>query len=602
MRIIVLRIICASLLCLMFQGVTEAATFTVNDTTDTGPGSLRDAITLAEALPPGADTINFNIPYAGVQTIFLSSQLPALTDTAGVLIDGLSQPGAGAGKQPPSTANILIEIVGVNAGPSACGLLITSPNNTIRGLAIGDFAQSGIRVQGRPYPVRYNLIYCNFIGTDASGTLQRQNGWNQPGPWSGVEIVAPSSADFVDRNTVRANLISFNYANGVYIGGYSQAYWNFVEDNYIGTDVTGMENLGNIRCGVVLDDGARLNQIRSNVIAYSGTDGIAMLGNSATLPPHYTEYNYIIDNIIGVAADKVKRAPNGMCGINVGGYSNLFFEGYARNNTIGAGNTIANSAWEGIRIIEHWSDTTNADGNRIWQNAIYDNGLLGIDLNDDGVTPNDPGDTVDTGANQELNFPLIAFAADSAGQTTILGLVDIDSDPRLSIVEVFKAQLDPSGHGEGMVFLGATTPDFGGGWTIVVSGVSAGDSVTATTTDVANNTSEFSLCHEVLDANAGIDREAEPADEVLAVIGPNPATGAVSIRYVTPTAAHVRLGVYDASGRLVRNLVDVHRPGGEHTLIWDGKDRFGNHPASGIYFVRLESAGRARATKIVLVR
>jgi hypothetical protein len=94
-------LICLVVICLSLPGTLGAMTFTVTDTADTGPGSLRDAITLAEAFRPIADTIRFNIPYAGIQTIILWSQLPALTDTAGVLIDGLSQPGASAGAQPP---------------------------------------------------------------------------------------------------------------------------------------------------------------------------------------------------------------------------------------------------------------------------------------------------------------------------------------------------------------------------------------------------------------------------------------------------------------------------------------------------------------------
>lgn len=600
MRTMSLCIICTSLLCLMFQGATEAATFTVTDTIDAGPGSLRDAIFQANSTVPTADTILFNIPYAGVQRIFLSSQLPALTDTAGVFIDGLSQPGASAGKQPPSSANILIELDGSLAGP-AYGFLVTSPNNTIQGLSIGKFEQSGVCIRGMPYPTRSNLIYCNFIGTDAVGTDSRQNGWNQLGPWSGVEIVAPSALDYADRNTVWANLISSNWANGVCISGNCQAYWNLVEGNYIGTEVTGMWSLGNTRCGLVLDDGAHLNTIRSNLISYNGTDGIAILGNSATVPPHYSQYNYVLDNLIGVAQDLVTPAPNGMAGVNIGGYSNLFFEGHAVNNSIGPNNTIAHNAWEGIRIGEHWSDTTNADGNHIWRNAIYDNGYLGIDLNVDGVTPNDPGDTVDTGANQELNFPWIVIAYDSAGQTTVVGTVDIDSDPTQAIVEVFKARLDPTGYGEGAVYLGSATPNASGTWMLTVTGVAAGDSLTATTTDAGSNTSEFSPCREIEDALARVNGEIESPDRML-VAGPNPTPGIVSVRYATSMAAHIRLSVYDASGRLVRNLVDVHKPRGEHTVIWDGKDRFGNRPASGIYFIELESAGRTRTTKIVLIR
>ncbi len=46
----------------------RAATFTVLNTNDSGPGSLRQAILDANATP-GADTIAFNIPGSGIHTI-----------------------------------------------------------------------------------------------------------------------------------------------------------------------------------------------------------------------------------------------------------------------------------------------------------------------------------------------------------------------------------------------------------------------------------------------------------------------------------------------------------------------------------------------------
>ena len=70
----------------------SAATFTVTNTSDSGAGSLRQAITDANA-NPGADTIAFNITGAGVQTIALSSSLPVASVTGGLTVDGTTQPG-----------------------------------------------------------------------------------------------------------------------------------------------------------------------------------------------------------------------------------------------------------------------------------------------------------------------------------------------------------------------------------------------------------------------------------------------------------------------------------------------------------------------------
>ncbi|MEM6807239.1 MAG: autotransporter outer membrane beta-barrel domain-containing protein, partial [Bacteroidota bacterium] len=54
-------------------------TYIVSSTADAGAGTLREAITLANA-NPGADVINFDFGLAGVKTITLLSDLPDITD------------------------------------------------------------------------------------------------------------------------------------------------------------------------------------------------------------------------------------------------------------------------------------------------------------------------------------------------------------------------------------------------------------------------------------------------------------------------------------------------------------------------------------------
>ena len=55
------------------------ATFTVTTAADAGPGSLRQAILDANALP-GPDDVVFQIPGAAPQIIALQTPLPAITD------------------------------------------------------------------------------------------------------------------------------------------------------------------------------------------------------------------------------------------------------------------------------------------------------------------------------------------------------------------------------------------------------------------------------------------------------------------------------------------------------------------------------------------
>jgi hypothetical protein len=66
------------------------ASFSVDNTNDSGAGSLRQAILDANG-NMGLDTIDFNITGAGIHTIAVTSVLPAVTDP--MVIDGTTQPG-----------------------------------------------------------------------------------------------------------------------------------------------------------------------------------------------------------------------------------------------------------------------------------------------------------------------------------------------------------------------------------------------------------------------------------------------------------------------------------------------------------------------------
>src|SRR5262249_54086375 len=84
-----LSILVASLVPLLAE--TSMAQFTVTTDADDGPGSLREALTLANN-NPGLDMINFAISGSGPFTIQLLSPLPDITDP--VVIEGYTQPGA----------------------------------------------------------------------------------------------------------------------------------------------------------------------------------------------------------------------------------------------------------------------------------------------------------------------------------------------------------------------------------------------------------------------------------------------------------------------------------------------------------------------------
>jgi hypothetical protein len=75
----------------------------------------------------------------------------------------------------------------------------------------------------------------------------------------------------------------------------------------------------------------------------------------------------------------------------------------------------------------------------------------------------------------------------------------------------------------------------------------------------------------------------------LTVSGPNPTGAGVNIVYTLGTAGSVDVAVFDATGRVVKNLVRGGVAAGEYRLRWAGTDNQGRKLPAGIYFCRMNS-------------
>ena len=95
---------------------------------------------------------------------------------------------------------------------------------------------------------------------------------------------------------------------------------------------------------------------------------------------------------------------------------------------------------------------------------------------------------------------------------------------------------------------------------------------------------------------------ALPVRVTLAQNHPNPFNPRTSIEFGLPSASHVQLVVFDTLGRRVRTLVDAHRPAGNHSVLWDGRDQRGARVATGIYLYRLRGAGSEITKRMILMK
>jgi hypothetical protein len=353
-----------------------ATIITVNTTADTSvPGptlSLRQAIELvngtlrvsdltpqeqAQVLgtPGGGDsqTIAFDIPGSGVQTIAVGSPLPALTKP--VTIDGYTQPGSR-----PNTlaagdnAVILIELNGLGASLGANGLVISGGQSTVRGLAIhgflglNDVNLTPDKRGGSDIELSTNggdVIEGDFLGVGPSGTTTTAEG--------AAGLYVFSTNNTIGGTTPAArDVISGSQNYGVYVFNASD---NVVEGNFIGPDAADTDAISTSAIGVELFGLGNVSEfIFGNTIG--GTTAAArniITGNVTGIQVGNTIDNVIEGNYIGTDATGAELLPDTL--ITGGKPTGNLEDGIASfgsdtigGTTSGAGNVISGNGIDGI--------------------------------------------------------------------------------------------------------------------------------------------------------------------------------------------------------------------------------------------------------------
>jgi hypothetical protein len=84
---------------------------------------------------------------------------------------------------------------------------------------------------------------------------------------------------------------------------------------------------------------------------------------------------------------------------------------------------------------------------------------------------------------------------------------------------------------------------------------------------------------------------------------PNPVTnGSVKISFTLSEPTRIALKVYDASGRLVKALINTKLESGIYNYTWNGKDEANRNVACGIYFYTLETPKQNYTKKMIFTR
>jgi hypothetical protein len=98
------------------------------------------------------------------------------------------------------------------------------------------------------------------------------------------------------------------------------------------------------------------------------------------------------------------------------------------------------------------------------------------------------------------------------------------------------------------------------------------------------------------------EQAVSPSGLKLYVNSPNPFNPNTTIRFEMPQAGPAAVRIYDASGRLVRTLVEEQFGAGAHQVLWNGRDSRGRAVDSGVYLYKLDAMGETLSGRMTLTK
>ncbi len=430
---------------LMTGAAMAQNTVLVTNTQASGAGSLRQAITTANA-NAGIQKIEFSIPSSdagfnaasGVFTINICcNELPAIT-RRGLVVDGWSQMmnqgtqnpasiGSGTSVGSPANGNAPIikvpEIRIVGAENITRGLAISAKGVHIKGLGISGFGSAFANNHG-------NIILTS--GADSAKIEYCVLG-------SENHILAEASA-----KTKGNNLAAFDTKFGILqhniiaYAGAMGAFFNYQNENWVIDNNEFLRNAtsNNICDGLDIALMAKNFTVENNLFHFNGGNGLDFHN---TTGGHTVRFNTMINN-------GQLRVENS--GIRVYGKNSVFHN-----------NRIHSNHGAGVLM------TTDATENYLHSNSFQNNGNLSVNntaiTNSIGINLNAPGennlrgtapfytlndlDDIDLGGNRLANFPVITQAYINQGELVVKGFARPGAQVELYKAHFFTQAVFPQG-------------------------------------------------------------------------------------------------------------------------------------------------------------
>jgi hypothetical protein len=471
------------------SAIVDITELVVTNSSDSGPGSLRQAILDANSLPD-TNTIRFAIPGDFGAILLPATPYPDIVTS--MRIDAFTQPGAAPNASPWSNAaDYRISIAGGTTTSYAFRVPVGAGANVkleLSGFIIGGFTNAVLLQSGSDHVIRGN-----HFGSYSDGFLGGSDNVNGIYVNSTATNVHIGGIDPADRNSISGHQEPpSGNGFGIYIGGSGSGH--LVIGNLVGTYPDGNTAHGN-RVGIRLD--TDVSVLLQNLVS----------GNDTAIDLRGSE-NIVATNRIGVKAFYICLPP---CTPDTAlpNTNGLLVAAGANGNGIWQ-NQIANSEYAGMIVF------AGAVNNELRANRVYASQQFDVDTRDpSGMNPIDydgppilPGGCEN--ANCDQNFPELAGAFGGAYAGRVTG--SLSTWNGVHRLEFFAGpECGPGGQGGARRFLGSHDIDVDGAslfpphnglalFDLAIESPASlhGQFITATATSADGDSSEYSACVEYL--------------------------------------------------------------------------------------------------------
>jgi hypothetical protein len=390
-----------------------------------GDCTLRGALQLANAAGADVHIVFTSTLYA--TPIVLSSTLPitgghiSIFGTQMVIRSAVNQPAFKVTSDHNTIYGLSVAGDGASGGDTQDGVVLSfASHNTLTQVSLYNLGGNGVSIQGGVD----NVVSLNWIGTSISSRA-----CDQPNQKSGVFVHAAF-------NFVHENIIACNLNDGIVIDG---GLYNAVYENLIGAVMgpTGTNVVvGNGTSGIVLTNGANHNVVGGSLFSQSNY--------IAGHPYHGVEIVNSPDN----------RVLHNNLRLN-GGFG-VLLEGISTTGTLISATVFYNTGWP----VNHGGSSIrerNGAGDNVWSHIHTSfNRALAVDK--------DP-----TANGLDPPYPVVTSAVMTGAGLSVSGRASPSAFGASTLVEVYSVVLNPDGLSEPFAYLGTTSADANGNWTVVVT-------------------------------------------------------------------------------------------------------------------------------------